>query len=63
MIYDFIYRETEENKDLWKAIHCSDLLVEPIAENFKRITIFAENKSELEEVLENNLDTICMILG
>lgn len=56
--YSFIYKNTDENKDYFKAIKCSELVIAPLTDGFKKVTIIEENDEELDEVVNDNYDII-----
>lgn len=61
--YSFIFKCTEENKDYFKAIKCTELVITPLSDDFKKVTIIEENEDELERVINNNYDVIDAMLS
>ena len=61
--YSFIFKHTEENKDYFKAIKCTELVITPLSDDFKKVTIIEENEDELERVILNNYDVIDAMLS
>lgn len=61
--YSFIFKNTDENKDYFKAIKCTELVITPLSDDFKKVTIIEENEAKLEKVILNNYGIIDAMLS